>query len=202
MPVLKSSYSNFVSETVQLTINPVGYLSINPTFALAVTSTIYRWSLMFCLHFYHKNFGQIYNVCRHCAFSQRKCAHQVTHYSTWHKKEIHDKKWIFIQESFWWWQCSDRYITSLSPHLHTPFPPFSPSLISLMVFVDVKHHVYLLTRLRRSCYEDSVFVLPWTECIQLQALVSLFRNPATACTTVDQSVRHFFKLFACVVQSV
>ena len=34
------------------------------------------------------------------------------------------------------------YIISLSPHLHTPFPP---SLISLMVSVDVKHHVYLLT---------------------------------------------------------
>ena len=29
-----------------------------------------------------------------------------------------------------------------------PFPPFSPSLISLMVSVDVKHHVYLLTYLR------------------------------------------------------
>ena len=27
-------------------------------------------------------------------------------------------------------------------HRHTPFPPFSPSLISLMVSVDVKHHVY------------------------------------------------------------
>ena len=27
-----------------------------------------------------------------------------------------------------------------SPNLHNPF---SPSLISLMVFVDVKHHVYL-----------------------------------------------------------
>ena len=34
--------------------------------------------------------------------------------------------------------------TSLGP---TPFPPFSPSLISLMVSVDVKHHVYLLTYL-------------------------------------------------------
>ena len=52
---------------------------------------------------------------------------------------------ILMQESFWWWQCSDRYITSLFPHLHTPFPSFSPSLISLMVSVDVKHHVYLLT---------------------------------------------------------
>ena len=37
------------------------------------------------------------------------------------------------------------YIISLFPDLHTPFPPFSPSLISLMVSVDVKHHVYLLT---------------------------------------------------------
>ena len=26
-----------------------------------------------------------------------------------------------------------------------PFPPFSPSLISLMVSVDVKHHVHSLT---------------------------------------------------------
>ena len=39
-----------------------------------------------------------------------------------------------MQESFWWCQCSDRYIT-----------PFSLSLISLMISVDVKHHVYLLT---------------------------------------------------------
>ena len=35
------------------------------------------------------------------------------------------------------------YSLSLFPHLHTPPPPFSPSLISLMVSVDVKHHVYL-----------------------------------------------------------
>ena len=40
---------------------------------------------------------------------------------------------------------SDRYVISLFPNLHRPFPPFSPSLISLMVSVDVKHHVYLLT---------------------------------------------------------
>ena len=58
---------------------------------------------------------------------------------------------ILMQKSFWWWQCSDRYIISLSSYLHTPFPPFSPSLISLMVSVDVKHHVYLLTDL----------VMPW-----------------------------------------
>ena len=47
-----------------------------------------------------------------------------------------------MQESLWWWQCSDRYIIALFPHLHTL--PISPSLISLMVSVDVKHHVYLL----------------------------------------------------------
>ena len=41
-------------------------------------------------------------------------------------------------------ECSDRYILSLFPRLHTP-PPFSPSLISLMVSVDVKHHVYLFS---------------------------------------------------------
>ena len=45
-----------------------------------------------------------------------------------------------MQVSFWWWQYSDRYIISLFPHIHTP------SLKSLMVCVDVKHHVYLLTQ--------------------------------------------------------
>ena len=51
---------------------------------------------------------------------------------------------ILMQESFWWWQSSDKYITSLFPQLHTS-SPLSPSLISLMVSVDVKHHVYVLT---------------------------------------------------------
>ena len=40
---------------------------------------------------------------------------------------------ILMQESFWWLQCSDRYIISLFSHLHTPFPLFSPSLINLTV---------------------------------------------------------------------
>ena len=42
-----------------------------------------------------------------------------------------------------------------SPTSHTsipPFTPFSPSLISLMVSVDVKHHVYLLTY-----YQSNIF---------------------------------------------
>ena len=61
-------------------------------------------------------------------------------------------------ESFWWWQCSDRYIISLPP---PPYPlphPFSPSLIrGLMVSVDLKHHWCLLTM----C---SIFVCP--ECVR------------------------------------
>ena len=62
---------------------------------------------------------------------------------------------ILMHKSFWWWQCSDSYIVSLSPHLHTPFPPFSPSLISRTVSVDVKHHVYLVRWLSiRSVEED------------------------------------------------
>ena len=52
---------------------------------------------------------------------------------------------ILMQESCWWWQCSNRYITSLFPYLKTPLPAFSPSLINLLTSVDVKHHVYLLT---------------------------------------------------------
>ena len=36
-------------------------------------------------------------------------------------------KWVsslptLMQKSFWWWQCYDRYIISLSPYLHIPFP--------------------------------------------------------------------------------
>ena len=55
---------------------------------------------------------------------------------------------ILMQESFWWWQCSDRYIISHStpPFLSPPPPPPPPSLTSLMVSVDLKHHVYLLTK--------------------------------------------------------
>ena len=29
---------------------------------------------------------------------------------------------ILIQESFWWWQCSDRYIISLFHHRQSPVP--------------------------------------------------------------------------------
>ena len=49
-----------------------------------------------------------------------------------------------MQVSFWWWQCSERYINSLSLISIHPSPSFSPSQIRLVVSVDVKHHVYLL----------------------------------------------------------
>ena len=67
----------------------------------------------------------------------------VTHLSIISMVILHTSKpWTFtlMQESLWWWQCSDRYVISLFPHLHTP----SPSLISLMVSVDVKYHAYFI----------------------------------------------------------
>ena len=41
-----------------------------------------------------------------------------------------------------WLRCSDGYIISLFPLLHTPFSPVS---ISLIVSMNVKQHVYLPT---------------------------------------------------------
>ena len=59
-----------------------------------------------------------------------------------------------MQKSFWWWQCSDKYIYIYIhthnlplPPLHIP-SPLSPSLIGLVVSVDVQHHVHLLTKSR------------------------------------------------------
>ena len=43
------------------------------------------------------------------------------------------------------------YSPSSPSSIPTPLPPFSPSLISLMVSVDVKHHVYLLAGHSRGC---------------------------------------------------
>ena len=64
-----------------------------------------------------------------------------------------------MQKPFWWWQCSDGYIISLffpppppPPPASIPLPPrpplppaVSPSLISLVISLDVKHRVYLHT---------------------------------------------------------
>ena len=61
-------------------------------------------------------------------------------------------KWLSLlpilrQKSFWWWQCSNRYIICL-------FAPLSLTLISLMVSVDVKHHVYLKVSPRGSQFHQ------------------------------------------------
>ena len=78
-------------------------------------------------------------------------------------------KWLsslptLMQKSSWWWQCCDRHIISLSPHFQTPFPPFSPSLISLVLSVDVKHHVYLL---------EVIFLQPLYQLVTINLLSSL-----------------------------
>ena len=75
---------------------------------------------------------------------------------------------ILMQESFWWGQCSNRYIFSLFPHLHTLFPSFSPSLISLMVSVEFKHHVYLFTYRHR--LQRITFSYPLTTVVSPLAL--------------------------------
>ena len=88
------------------------------------------------------------------------------------------------------------YIISLFPHLHTPRSPplptpFSPSLISLMVSVDVKHHVLFLTSDSLLRYTVSHVVgpvyIPWAHSTgaKLQALVYDIRPPTTAVTDYD-----------------
>ena len=90
---------------------------------------------------------------------------------------------ILMQKSFWWWQCSDRYIISVSPHLHTPFPPFSPSLISHPVSVDLKHHVYLLMAVKKKKKK-----LPtWVTCFQCLHTV---QGPGCAAKCRQAGSRH------------
>ena len=48
---------------------------------------------------------------------------------------------VSMQESFWGWQCSDRYMISFFAHLHTSSHPVLVVLNKLMVSVDGKHHV-------------------------------------------------------------
>ena len=83
---------------------------------------------------------------------------------------------ILMQESFWWWQCSNRYIISHFPHLHTPF---SLSLISLAVSVDVKHHVYLLNPFLRMYFWWSLCTLYLHAC---QVRVTIGDSGLCCCT--------------------
>ena len=68
-----------------------------------------------------------------------------------------------MHESFWWWQCSDRYTISIFPPPPYSLPPFSPSLIILMVSVDVKHHVYLRCRYRQMLLSRRKRTLDWED---------------------------------------
>ena len=56
---------------------------------------------------------------------------------------------ILMQESFWWCQCSDRYIISLFHHLRTPLTPPPPPLLPVpnkpCGFCGRKHLICLLT---------------------------------------------------------
>ena len=76
----------------------------------------------------HLNAGVIL-VCGHCLVTLSITINET---SKWLSQPP-----ILMQGSFWWWQCSDRCMLP-------PPPPPPPSLISLMVSVDVKHHLYLL----------------------------------------------------------
>ena len=76
-------------------------------------------------------------VCGHCRLTLPLTVNETL---TWISSLL-----ILMQESFWLWHCSDRSPSSTTTiHPFPPPTPVSPSLISLIVSVDVKHHVYLL----------------------------------------------------------
>ena len=77
--------------------------------------------------------------------------------------------------------CSDRYITSLLTHLHTPFPTFSPSLINSMVSVDVEHHIYFANDAASTAGKFSYY--------QLHCQRSCSRPEGSISITLGQSVR-------------
>ena len=62
---------------------------------------------------------------------------------------------------------------SLFPHLHTSFPLYSLSLISLVVCVDVKHCVYLLIDAADSPFLVTAQVLTGARCTSLLACAGL-----------------------------
>ena len=100
-----------------------------------------------------------------------------------------------MQESFWWCQCSDRYIVSLSSHLHTSLPPFSPSLISLMVSVDVKHHVYFIYP-----PSPSQCVCMWAASYS-DATATLPRTPLPAAVLAVPQHKHCYRVVQCVANT-
>ena len=100
-----------------------------------------------------------------------------------------------MQKSFWWWECSDRYIffpipppplgTGRKEGRRYSFPPFSPSLISLTVSVDVKQHVYLLSTVHppRSPWPEQI-LLPTGWGVPRASSVARSSSSAGALTSV------------------
>ena len=82
-----------------------------------------------------------------------------------------------MQKPFWWWQCSNGYVISFCP-TSTPLSPiFSPSLISLMVSLDIKHHVYLLllyilSYIQVQCYHHTDICTPTLGIWELEFVMS------------------------------
>ena len=98
-------------------------------------------------------------------------------------------KWLsllptLMQESFWWRQCSDRYIISL--YLH-PFLPIS--LLSHMVSVDITHHInylytYIHTHTHIGKHKRAPFSLPSpTMCVCCSCYCKV-PCPSTLCGTL------------------
>ena len=85
---------------------------------------------------------------------------------------------ILMRESFWWWQCSDKYIISLFPQLH-------PSLVSRMFSVAVKHQERRRLWLRSLPQRLRVLILegPWLWCDSFYAVwTQIYDKTRTALT--------------------
>ena len=99
---------------------------------------------------------------------------------------------ILMQESFWWWQCSYRYI--ISPLPLSPLSRFSPSLISLMVSVDVKHLVYLLLGISTFSSVSVALVVPLSPFLEQSCVTRQSDGMGQACVCLLL----FFNFVLCV----
>ena len=61
---------------------------------------------------------------------------------------------ILMQESFWWWQCSDRYITYLFP----PPPPLSLS--------SMRESVHFMVSAERSARASAFVIVTWRSAVR------------------------------------
>ena len=108
-----------------------------------------------------------------------------------------------MQKSFWWRQYSDRYKISVSPHLHTPPPPhlhFSPSVISRMVSVDVKHLVYYLN-FRTTPHAGQTHYCKTLQCSKRHHILCQPRSSRSVSVSVACQCRPCFKFILNVVNN-